>query len=78
MFPELLALVDCPQEVEWHPEGSVWLHTLLVVDESARIAEEERLPDDERLRLVLGALCHDLGKPGTTELEDGRIRSRDL
>ena len=77
LFPELLAMVDCPQEEEWHPEGSVWLHTLLVVDESARIAEEEQLPSDERLRLVFGALCHDLGKPSTTELADGRILSRD-
>jgi tRNA nucleotidyltransferase (CCA-adding enzyme) len=77
LFPELVALVGCPQEPEWHPEGDVWTHTLLVVDEAARIARDENLDVDERLRLVLGAICHDLGKPPTTELIDGRTRSRD-
>ena len=28
LFPELQALVGCPQEPEWHPEGDVWVHTL--------------------------------------------------
>lgn len=75
LFPELSALRGCPQEAEWHPEGDVWLHTLLVVDEAARLAAA--LDDDEeRLLLLLGALCHDLGKPSTTREEEGRIRSR--
>ena len=34
LFPELEALVGCPQEPEWHPEGDVWMHTLMVVDEA--------------------------------------------
>ena len=34
LFPELKALVGCPQEPEWHPEGDVWVHTLLVVDQA--------------------------------------------
>ncbi len=77
LFPELGTLVGCPQEPEWHPEGDVWTHTLMVVDEAARIAHQDGLDDDERLRVVLGALCHDLGKPATTQLVDGRTRSRD-
>jgi tRNA nucleotidyltransferase (CCA-adding enzyme) len=77
LFPELLTLCGCEQEFEWHPEGDVWFHTMLVVDEAARIAREEQLDDGEKLRLVLGALCHDLGKPPTTEYIDGRVRSRD-
>ena len=32
LFPEMKALVGCAQEPEWHPEGDVWTHTLLVVD----------------------------------------------
>jgi tRNA nucleotidyltransferase (CCA-adding enzyme) len=32
LFPELEALDGCPQEPEWHPEGDVWVHTLMVVD----------------------------------------------
>ena len=73
LFPELQALVGCPQEPEWHPEGDVWIHTLLVVDEARK-----RIDDLDRGRaaaVMLGAVCHDLGKPSTTALIDGRIRS---
>ncbi len=72
-YPELEALIDCPQEPEWHPEGDVWIHTLHVMDAFAG----ERLGDDwEDLVVGLGCLCHDLGKPATTTFEDGRIRSK--
>jgi tRNA nucleotidyltransferase (CCA-adding enzyme) len=73
LFPELKALVDCPQEPEWHPEGDVWVHTLQVVDEA-----RQRIDDLDRGRaaaVMLGAVCHDLGKPSTTAVADGRIRS---
>lgn len=76
LFPELVSLRGCPQEQEWHPEGDVWVHSLMVTDEAARIARLDGLDDGERLIVVLGALCHDLGKPPTTEHIDGRIRSR--
>jgi tRNA nucleotidyltransferase (CCA-adding enzyme) len=49
----------------------------MVTDEAARLAREHGLPERERLLVVLAALCHDLGKPATTEREGGRIRSRD-
>ncbi len=75
LFPELAALRGCPQEPEWHPEGDVWVHTLMVTDEAAALAREQALADDETLLCVLGALCHDLGKPLTTEVIDGRVRS---
>ena len=73
LWPELRPLVGCPQEPEWHPEGDVWVHTLLVVDQARR-----RIADLDRGRaaaVMLGALCHDLGKPSTTAVSDGRIRS---
>jgi tRNA nucleotidyltransferase (CCA-adding enzyme) len=72
---ELVPLVGCEQEPEWHPEGDVWIHTLMVVDKA-----RELNGDLDRARLItvmLGALCHDLGKPSTTALVDGRIRSLD-
>jgi tRNA nucleotidyltransferase (CCA-adding enzyme) len=75
IFPELRALVGCPQEPEWHPEGDVWTHTLMVVDQARAMNG-----DLDRPRLVtvmLGALAHDLGKPPTTQVIDGRIRSLD-
>jgi tRNA nucleotidyltransferase (CCA-adding enzyme) len=75
LFPELQALVGCPQEPEWHPEGDVWVHTLQVIDQArARIDDLER---PQRIAVMLGAVCHDLGKPATTALIDGRIRSMD-
>ena len=75
VMPELLPTVGCEQEPEWHPEGDVWTHTLMVVDKA-----RELNGDLDRPRLVtvmLGALCHDLGKPPTTAVVDGRIRSLD-
>jgi tRNA nucleotidyltransferase (CCA-adding enzyme) len=75
LFPELRALVGCPQEPEWHPEGDVWVHTLMVVDEARRRLDD--LPRPRQIALMLGAVCHDLGKPATTAVVDGRIRSLD-
>lgn len=73
LFPELAALAGCPQEPEWHPEGDVWIHTLMVVDQArTRIDDLDR---SGRVAVMLGALCHDLGKPATTAVIDGRIRS---
>jgi tRNA nucleotidyltransferase (CCA-adding enzyme) len=71
-FPELAALPGVPQEPEWHPEGDVWVHTLRVVDEAARL--RDGAPRD--LALMFGALLHDVGKPPTTQHLEGRIRSR--
>ena len=76
LFPELRNLLCIPQDPVWHPEGDVWVHTLHVCDEAVRIADRENLSEDDRLILVLSALCHDLGKPNTTEMIDGRWRSR--
>lgn len=73
LFPELRALVGCPQEADWHPEGDVWGHTLQVVDAAASLSED--LPRPKRLTVLLAALCHDLGKPLTTAEVDGKLRS---
>ena len=77
LFPELHALIGCEQEPEWHPEGDVWTHTLMVCDEGARLCRESGVNDHEIFTIALAALCHDLGKPGTTAVQGGRIRSRD-
>ncbi|MCC7418435.1 MAG: HD domain-containing protein [Acidobacteria bacterium] len=75
LFPELQALAGCPQEPEWHPEGDVWVHTLQVVDQARTRIDD--LPRPQQIAVMLGALCHDLGKPATTAFSDGRIRSID-
>ena len=71
-MPELDALRGVEQDPQWHPEGDVWTHTLMVVDEAAKL----RTGTADDLVLMLGALCHDLGKPATTEHVDGRVRAR--
>ncbi len=75
LFPELQALVDCPQEPEWHPEGDVWVHTLQVIDQARTRIDD--LPRSQQIAVMLGAVCHDFGKPATTAFSDGRIRSID-
>jgi tRNA nucleotidyltransferase (CCA-adding enzyme) len=73
-FPELETLIGVPQEPDWHPEGDVWTHTLMVVDQAARLRGEVE-DEGEKFALMLGALCHDLGKPSTTVHSEGRWRS---
>lgn len=70
-YPELWALHGCEQDPEFHPEGDVWVHTLLVLNEAARLGRD--FPKEQRLILGLAALLHDLGKPSTTRRENGRI-----
>lgn len=88
-YPELKALIATPQEPEWHPEGNVWIHTGMVLDQAAKLIREPHNPSSseegkgvvrftsgEALTVMLSALCHDLGKALTTHVEDGRIRSK--
>lgn len=71
-FSELKKLIAVPQPPQYHPEGDVWAHTLLVLDQAAALRERASDP----LGLMLAALCHDLGKPDTTGIEaDGRLHA---
>lgn len=74
LFPEINALIDVPQNREWHPEGDVFVHTLLVVDRAHELIED--LPYAKQVTTMLAALAHDFGKPATTEFIEGRVRSR--
>ena len=73
VLPEMAPLVGCEQEPEWHPEGDVWTHTLMVVDQARALNRDLDRP--RLITVMLGAVCHDLGKPATTKVIDGRIRS---
>jgi len=73
LWPEIQALVGCEQEPEWHPEGDVWVHTLMVIDQAR--TRLEGLDRPAQIAVMLGAVCHDFGKPATTAFLDGRIRS---
>ncbi len=65
ILPQLRGLDQIPQDPRWHPEGDVWTHTLLVI---------ENLPQNATFAMALSALFHDIGKASTTVLrETGRI-----
>lgn len=66
-FPELYNLIGCPQHPKWHPEGDVWNHTMLVIDNAAVLRSS--LPDSLKLTYMFGTLLHDIGKPSTTTPE---------
>jgi tRNA nucleotidyltransferase (CCA-adding enzyme) len=75
-FPELKALIDCIQDPVYHPEGDVWIHTMMCLDELAKILKEKEIEDEYRkLYLFYGILCHDFGKPFCTKEINGKITS---
>jgi len=69
MHPLLFKLIACEQSPQHHPEGDVWEHTLLVVDQAARLKASSSNPE----ALMLAALLHDIGKPGTTKVKGDKI-----
>jgi tRNA nucleotidyltransferase (CCA-adding enzyme) len=73
VLPEMKALLGCEQEPDWHPEGDVWTHTLMVADTARALNADLARP--QLIAIMLGAVCHDLGKPATTAVIDGKIRS---
>lgn len=71
-FSPLEKLETTPQDPDSHPEGDVWTHTLMCVDEMARL----RTGDSKRdTGLMLAALLHDIAKPVTTIICDGKINA---
>lgn len=71
-FSELESLCGCEQDKEFHPEGDVWVHTLMTLDEMVKYKTGDEYRD---LYLFYALLCHDLGKPFCTKEIDGRITS---
>lgn len=70
-FPELKALIGIPQNPRFHAEGDVWNHTMLVLDEAAKLREKAENP----LGFMLAALTHDFGKAVCTEEINGVIHA---
>ncbi len=68
-FPEIEKMIGVPQNPQCHPEGDVFRHTMLVVDQAASLRDPAKWP----LAFMLSALCHDLGKIDSTEISpDGQ------
>ncbi|MBC8040471.1 MAG: HD domain-containing protein [Opitutaceae bacterium] len=79
-FPEVAALLDCPQDPEWHPEGDVFTHTQHCCDALVNLPDWRDATPARRRILLLGVLAHDFGKPATTAQSEvrGRLRWRSL
>ncbi len=72
-FAILEELSRTPQSARHHPEGDVWRHTLMVVDQAARHKARSSQPQ----AFMWAALLHDIGKPATTEWAGGKCRAYD-
>ena len=65
VLPEIKRMQGVQQPPQFHPEGDVWIHTLILL---------EQLPANVSKTLALGALLHDVGKPTTFRIAPDRIR----
>jgi putative nucleotidyltransferase with HDIG domain len=72
-FRMLILLKTTEQSAKYHPEGNVWNHTMLVIDEAAKV----RINCEEPEVFMWAALLHDIGKPKTTRVKKDRITSYD-
>jgi putative nucleotidyltransferase with HDIG domain len=70
-FSWLLNLEKIEQSKKYHPEGSVWNHVMLVVDNASKLKNKS----ENKQVFMWGALLHDIGKLTTTKLRKGRITS---
>ena len=70
-FKELKDVIDVPQNPQFHAEGDVWTHTMMVLDQAAKYRDKAENPKG----FMLAALCHAYGKAVCTKVVDGRIRS---
>lgn len=64
-------LIGCKQSWLWHKEGDVWNHTKKVAEFMHEKINRMNLINTQRgAILMIAALCHDLGKPSTTYLDE--------
>ncbi len=70
-FPELEALIGVEQNPKHHSEGDVWVHTMMVVDQAAKIRHLAK----DQLGLMFSALTHDFGKAVCTEVINGELHA---
>ena len=72
-FKMLFELKSVEQSPIHHPEGNVWNHTLLVVDEAAKQKHKSK----NQAAFMWAALLHDIGKTSTTQVRKGKITAYD-
>ena len=65
ILPEMMETIGCEQPPEYHPEGDVWTHTVMMLNELS----------SPSIELAFAVLLHDIGKPQTRTVDtEGRIR----
>lgn len=74
-YPELEILKGVQQNPEYHAEGDVYVHTGMVCSQMLHLSEWPDLSEREQEMLFLAAAFHDIGKPASTRMEDGRWTS---
>ncbi len=82
LFPEILPMTFTIQDSRFHPENdrfgnhTVWIHTLLTIDQAKRISKIFSLTPEKSVTLLLASLFHDIAKPQTSrwEWKNGRLQ----
>lgn len=72
-FSMIKELQDVDQSAKFHPEGNVFIHTMMVIDEGAKIRERSK----NKRSFMWALLLHDIGKKPTTKIRKGRLTSYD-
>ncbi|MBK1791925.1 CCA tRNA nucleotidyltransferase [Persicirhabdus sediminis] len=67
VIPEVYDLIGCEQPPQWHPEGDVFTHTMIML---------EMMMENPSLELALAVLLHDIGKPATYTYDEENQRIR--
>lgn len=76
IFPEIKKMQGVPQRMDYHAEGDVYVHTLMVIDEATKLSENSS--NEDKVLVRMSALLHDIGKAFTSlDLlynEDGSVK----
>jgi putative nucleotidyltransferase with HDIG domain len=72
-FSMIKDLQEVPQNPKFHPEGNVFIHTMMVLDEGAKIRDRST----DKRTFMWALLLHDIGKKPTTKVRKGKLTSYD-
>lgn len=70
-FSMIKELKEVDQNPKFHPEGNVFIHTMMVIDEGAKVRERSL----NKRAFMWALLLHDIGKKPTTKIRKGKLTS---